>query len=126
MKLAAFQLVNGRTLIGRISEDDGSKATGDGLDVFHVRGPHEFAFIRGAGNQPTPAMMPYTVIPHVGNPVKSFQLFAIHVVAWEWVDSEIEALYTHVTSGIEVQSPAILTPGTTSGAGTGKIEIAKS
>lgn len=119
MKLAAFQLVNGRVIVGRVDpklyEDDFSDA--EVLAFTHsVESPHEFTFIRGAGNQPTPAMMPYTVIPHVGDPLTVCNLHGVHVVVWEWASKEIEALYVHVTTGLEV----VQTPIPSSG----RIEIA--
>lgn len=116
-KLAAFQLVNGRTLVGRMDDGaDPKERTND--QVFVVTNPHEFAFVRGAGGQPTPAMMPFSVVPHIGDPVEVFPLLSNHVVVWEWASAEIEALYVHVTTGIDLASGSASLPN-------GKLEIAR-
>lgn len=118
MKLAAFQLVNSRVVIGRIDEKLLNLAGPELPISVPVHGPYEFAFVRGAGNTPQPAMMPYTVIPHVGTAVELLSLRAIHVVAWEYTTKDIETLYTRVTSGIQVASVAPTAPNP-------KLEIVK-
>jgi|GEM_PF-6472962 len=105
MKLAAFQLVNGRVIVGRVDPEDyqDDPSYEEQLKRTHiVHGPHEFAFVRGRDGQPSPAMMPYSVIPHVGEGLLVLPLQAIHVVVWEWSDAAIEALYTKVTSGLDL------------------------
>lgn len=109
-KLAAFQLVNGRTLVGRTDPDVANPKEPSPNEVYIVDNPHEFAFVRGSGGQPTPAMMPFSVIPHVGEPLEMLPLFSHHVVAWEWASAEIEALYVHVTTGIDLASGSTGTP----------------
>jgi hypothetical protein len=106
-KLAAFQLVNGRTVIGMASEKL-AESLDDGEQYILIDDPYEFAFVRNNEGRPAPSMMPYTVIPHVGSPVKQLKLWVHHQVSWEFVDKDIEALYTYVVSGIQVAPASAL------------------